>query len=110
MQFAFKVCSVHSTVFSVQSAVYLHQVSANIEAELLDIGVVVEVGLPDEVVDLPLPVRGAPGGGLDHGGGLHVRQLLDAALSLDYVADLQGQVRVLVLLAHLGEGKGEGRW
>ena len=78
----------HLTVFSVQSAVYLHQVSANIEAKLLDIGVVVEVRLPDEVVDLPLPVRSAPGGGLDHGGRLHVSQLLDAALALDYVADL----------------------
>ncbi len=38
---------------------------------------------------------------LDHGGRLHVRQLLDAALPTDDVADLEGKVRVLLLLSHL---------
>ena len=35
----------------------LHQAVGDVESKLLDIGVIVEVRLPDQVVDLPLPVR-----------------------------------------------------
>ena len=63
-------------------------------------GVFTEAGHPyvaaDQTVYLPLSVWG-----LDHGAGLHVSQLLDAALALDNVTHLQRQVGVLVLLAHL---------
>ena len=79
----------------------LHETVADVEAELLDVGVVVEVGLSDEVVDLSFAVGGGPCSGLDHGGRLHVGQLLDAPLTLDDVADLQRQVGVFVLLADL---------
>ena len=50
----------------------------------------------DQTVYLPLSVWG-----LDHGAGLHVSQLLDAALALDNVTHLQRQVGVLVHLTHL---------
>ena len=51
----------------------LHEAVADVEAELLDVGVVVEVGFPDEVVDLSLAVGSRPSGGFDHGRRLHVR-------------------------------------
>ena len=51
----------------------LHETVADVEAELLDVGVVVEVGFPDEVVDLSLAVGSRPSGGFDHGRRLHVR-------------------------------------
>ena len=79
----------------------LHQVPGDVEAKLLDIRVIVKICLPDQIVDLPLPVGGGPGRGLDHGRRLHVRQLLDTSLTLHYVADLQGQVGVLVFLSNL---------
>ena len=79
----------------------LHQVPGDVEAKLLDIRVIVKICLPDQIVDLPLPVGGGPGRGLDHGRRLHVRQLLDTSLALNYVADLQGQVGVLVFLSNL---------
>uniref|UniRef100_A0A1I8HCJ4 Calpain catalytic domain-containing protein n=1 Tax=Macrostomum lignano TaxID=282301 RepID=A0A1I8HCJ4_9PLAT len=74
---------------------------SHLNAEGLQMAVVVEVGLPHQVVNLALPVRCGPGRGLDHGGRLRIRQLLDAALAADNVADFQRQVGVLVLLAHL---------
>ena len=79
----------------------IHKVARDVEAELLHVRVVFEVRLAHQVVDLALAVWGGPGRGLDHGAGLHVRQLLDAPLPLHDVADLQRQVGVLVLLAHL---------
>ena len=83
------------------STTHLHEVALDVEPELLYEGIIVDVRLAHKVVDLSLPVRGGPGRRLDHGGGLHVGQLLDAALALHNVAHLQGQVGVLVLLAHL---------
>lgn len=41
-------------------ASHLHHVVADRQAELLDVLVVVEVRPPDQVVDLPFPVRGRP--------------------------------------------------
>ena len=79
----------------------LHQVPGDVETKLLDIRVIVKICLPDQIVDLPLPVGGGPGRGLDHGRRLHVRQLLDTSLTLHYVADLQGKVGVLVFLSNL---------
>jgi hypothetical protein len=79
----------------------LHEIARDVEPELLDEGIIVDVRLAHEVVDLALPVRGGAGRRLDHRGGLHVRELLDAALALHDVAHLQRQVRVLVLLPHL---------
>lgn len=75
------------------------------EAELLDVGIVVEVGLADEVVDLALAVRRRARRRLDHRRRLHVCQLLDAPLAGHDVAHLQRQVRVLVLLAHLKKNR-----
>ena len=68
----------------------LHQTVADVEAELLNVGVVVEVGFPDKAVDLSLAIGGGSSGGFDHGRRLHVGQLLDASLALNDVADLQG--------------------
>ena len=45
--------------------------------------------LVDEVPDLLLPVGGGPGRGLDHGGGLHVGQLLQAPLTRHNPAHLK---------------------
>ena len=42
----------------------------------------------DEVPDLLLPVWSGPGGGLDHGGGLHVSQLLQTTLTRHNTAHL----------------------
>uniref|UniRef100_A0A1I8H9J9 Uncharacterized protein n=1 Tax=Macrostomum lignano TaxID=282301 RepID=A0A1I8H9J9_9PLAT len=66
---------------------------SHLNAEGLQMAVVVEVGLPHQVVNLALPVRCGPGRGLDHGGRLRIRQLLDAALAADNVADFQRQAR-----------------
>lgn len=79
----------------------LHEVVADIEAKLLDKGVIVEICLADEIVNFPLTIWSRASGGFDHGGGLHVSEFLDTSLSLDNVADLQGQVGMLVLLSDL---------
>ena len=68
----------------------LHEAVADVEAELLNVRVVVEVGLSDQAVDFSLAIGGRSGCGFYHGGRLHVGQLLDASLALDDVADLQG--------------------
>ncbi len=61
----------------------LHQSVGNVESELLDVGVVVEVCFPDQVVDLALAIRRRSSRGFDHRRRLHVSQLLDAALALE---------------------------
>ena len=73
--------------------------------ERLEEGVGVEVGAPDEVVDLALAVGRRASGRLDHGGRLHVSELLHAALTSHDVAHLERQVRVLLLLTHLQAGQ-----
>lgn len=54
-----------------------------------------------QLVDFFFAVGGRSSRGLDHGGGLHIGELLDAALAGDHVADLQGKVGVFLLLTHL---------
>ena len=70
-------------------ASHFHEAMTDIEAELLDVGIVVEVRLFDEIVDFLLSVRGGSGGGFDHGGRLHVGELFNAALALNDVAHFE---------------------
>ena len=71
------------------------------DAEVLDVRVVVEAGAQHQVVDLLLAVGRRTSRRFDHRRRLHVGELLDAALARHYVAHLERQVRVLLLLAHL---------
>ena len=82
-----------------------HQAVADVQAEFLDVGVVVEIGFADETVDFTLSVRRRSGSGFDHCRRLHVRQLLDAPLTLDNVADLEWKIGVFVLLTNLQTGQ-----
>jgi hypothetical protein len=83
------------------SAPHFHHVVRYGQPKLLHIRVVVEVSSAHQVVDFSLPVWRRSGGSLDHGRCLHVSQLLDAPLAGNYVAHLQWQVSVLVLLSYL---------
>ena len=83
----------------------LHEAVADVEPEFLNVRVVVEIGFADETVDFAFAIRCRSGSGFYHGGRLHVRQLLDAALTLDYVADLEWKIGVFVLLTDLKTGQ-----
>ena len=83
------------------ASLHFRHLVAHAHSERLQQVVRVEVGASHQVVDLALAVRSRARGGLDHGRRLHVGELLHAALTGHDVADLERQVRVLLLLSHL---------
>ena len=59
---------------------YLHEVVADVETKFLNERVVVEIRFANEIVDFPFSIRSRPSSGLDHGGSLKKKYVVNFKL------------------------------